>query len=149
MKRKYTKYIMLKTVEKSPFYGTLWQGGLSGFSVPPGYAQKLKNFLSFIFSFFYVRNNTPVRSEYNMLTRKYKTNKLTSYYVRKDTPVRMIENVMIHHYVQREQVNMLRFFNLTGTSCFHYDKETTTFNETCYLLGLSTLPLLDTHHLRT
>ena len=55
MKRKYTKYIMLKTVEKSPFYGTLWQGGLSGFSVPPENVQKLKNFLSLIFlSFMYV-----------------------------------------------------------------------------------------------
>lgn len=70
-----------------------------------------------------------------MLTRKYKTNKLTSYYVRKDTPVRMIENVMIHHYVQREQVNMLRFFNLTGTSCFHYDKETTYVQRDLLLVG--------------
>lgn len=122
-------------------------GGTFGFFRTPWICPKIEELSFFNISFFYVRNNTPVRSEYNMLTRKYKTNKLTSYYVRKDTPVRMIENVMIHHYVQREQVNMLRFFNLTG--CFHYDKETTTFNETCYLLGLSTLPLLDTHHLRT
>lgn len=64
--------------------------GTFGFFRTPWKCPKIEGLSFFNISFFYIRNNTPVRSEYNMLTRIYKTNKLTSYCIRKDTPERMI-----------------------------------------------------------